>query len=148
MQGIKQSVCRSVIVVVVVVVVIVGTKTTRSGVWGTWVSCNGDQTIKNGKKLAWLGLAWNETTLATRAINGWFCVAHAYQPHLQVTTCFLPMCTSTIYAISKAQTFKGHISMTIQFFIGDCSLNRCTDPSKVVGDCLCCPSQKRAKAFT
>ena len=30
-------------------VVVVGTKTARSGVLGTWMSCNGDQTIKNGK---------------------------------------------------------------------------------------------------
>jgi hypothetical protein len=52
-QGVKQSVCLS---VVVVVVVVVSTKTTRSGDISTWPSCTVDQTIRSGKKLVWFSL--------------------------------------------------------------------------------------------
>ena len=49
-QGVKQSVCMSVVVVVVVVVV-VGTKIARSRVLGVCACCKHNQSIDIGEKL-------------------------------------------------------------------------------------------------
>ena len=50
-QGVKQSVCPSVVVVVVVVIVVVGTKIARSRVLGFYACCKLNQSVDNGEKL-------------------------------------------------------------------------------------------------
>jgi hypothetical protein len=80
-QGVMRSVCPSV----------VRTKTAGSGDIGMWANCNGNETIKNSKKLGWFGLESNKKWPRRLQIFGL-----AYQPHLQLTTCFLAICTSTI----------------------------------------------------
>ena len=49
-QGVKQSVCPSVVVIVIIVVV-VGTKITRSRVLGICASCKHIQSVDIGEKL-------------------------------------------------------------------------------------------------
>ena len=81
-KGLSNRFVRQTPSVVVVVVVVVNTKTAGSGVLGTWVSCNGDQTIKNCKKLAWVGLKWNDTGHESYKWLVLCCyIGHAYRPH-------------------------------------------------------------------
>ena len=51
MQGVKQSVCMSVVVVVIIVVVVVRMKTTGSGDLGICTCCNNDESVDIGEKL-------------------------------------------------------------------------------------------------
>ena len=71
-QGVKQSVCPS---VVVVVVVVVATKIARSRVLGVYACCKHNQSIDIGEKLVSTGFEFLKK--AYSAINRAFSVQHA-----------------------------------------------------------------------
>ena len=71
-QGVKQSVCPS---VVVVVVVVVGTKIARSRVLGICAYCKHSQSVDIGEKLVCTGFELLKK--ATSATNRAFSVQHA-----------------------------------------------------------------------
>ena len=78
-QGVKQSVCPS----VVVVIVVVGTKIARSRVLGICASCKDNQSVDIGEKLACthFKLLKKVSLLVLQIVHSLFSMTVVYRPH-------------------------------------------------------------------
>ena len=90
-QGVKQLVCQS---------VVISTKITRSRDIGIWANCKYNQTIRWGKKLAWI--CFKSTTQAKIARNIEFCVDHTYSWPCAFCSCAQPTVDHVLSNYNKA----------------------------------------------
>ena len=101
-QGVKQSVCMS--IVVVVVVVFVGTKIARSRVLGICARCKHHQSVDIGEKLVYM--RFELLKRLTSAINRAFSVRHV----CGLSTTPTPLDCADATAHAQAQCWKGSSS--------------------------------------
>ena len=116
MQGVKQSVCPS--VVVVVVVVVVGTKIVVSRLLGIYACYKHNQSIDIGEKLVYMHFKLLKRV--TSATNRAFSVQHAYD--LSTTPTLFAYYADAI-AHAQAQCWKGlssHKTALLQSMEGSC----------------------------